>query len=337
MSIWRSLLCASVLVSCGGGHRPPARTTAPRSPRPGWGARIALSIDLRADQPLVDFPVPIRITPDRVDLGRIASDGHDLRFTDRAGVDLPFEIESITPTRGAVLWVRVPRLEGASGPTRLTMYFDNPKAPYLAAREVRTVWRAGFAGVFHCVEDGVDWSPSEDATGSVGTNPAEGVFGEALYFGTKKLDALTATTAALAGDRTLCAWVRPDGVEGTARIAGAAGFALDRVRAGLRCNDAAAANALATDAWRYACCVHHAGVDTIFVDGIPSGTRGRSRDTAPATAFEIGGAPKDPPAKRFAGIVDEVRLSSVARDASWLAAETATRGNVVTFGPVENL
>jgi hypothetical protein len=338
VSTWRSSRCASaiaavVLGACGGGTK--TRAAAKHSPRPGWGARVALAIDVHAERPLADFPVPIRITPDRFDLKRMAADGHDLRFTDSAGVDLPFEVESLTASHGALVWLRVPVL--AAGPTRLEMYFDNPSAPYLAESETHTVWRAGYAGVFHCTEDGVDSSPAGAATGVVGTNPAEGVFGEAFYFATKKVDALTATLAPAAGDRTLCAWVRPDGIEGIARIAGAAGFALDRDRGGLKCNDAMAPNALAVDTWRYACCVHHAGFDALFVDGVAAGRPGRSPDKAPATAFEVGGRHEDAPAKRFAGVIDEVRVSNVARDASWLTAEAAAKGDIVTFGAIEDL
>lgn len=337
VSTWASsrFVSASVVVlaACGGGTK--THATATHSPRPGWGARVALAIDVHAQRPLVDFPVPIRITADRFDLKRIAADGHDLRFTDSAGVDLPFEVESMTPSHGALVWVRVSAL--AAGPTRLEMYFDNPNAPYLAESETRTVWRAGFAGVFHCVEDGVDSSPAGAATGVVGTNPSEGVFGEAFYFATKKLDALTATLAPATGDRTLCAWVRPDGIDGVARIAGVAGFALDRDHGGLKCNDATAPNALAVDTWRYACCVHHGGFDAVFVDGVAAGRPGRSSDKAPAAAFEVGGRHEDLPEKRFAGVLDEIRVSNVARDPAWLAAEAATKGDVVTFGAIENL
>jgi hypothetical protein len=53
--------------------------------------------------------------------------------------------------------------------------------------------------------------------------------------------------------------------------------------------------------------------------------------------FEVGGAHGDVPAKRFAGAIDEVRISSVARDPAWLAAEVATRGDVVGFGAIESL
>jgi len=308
---WRSSRCVSAIVLAACGGHAGTHGAAKHSPRPGWGARVAIAIDVHAQQPLADFPVPIRITPDRFDLKRIAADGHDLRFTDSAGVDLPFEIESLTPSHGGLVWLRVPML--AQGPTRFEMYFDNPTAPYLAEGETRTVWRAGFTGVFHCIDDGVDSSPAAAATGVVGTNPAEGVFGEAFYFATKKLDALTATLAPAAGDRTLCAWVHPDGVDGVARIAGVTGFALDRDRGGLKCNDAVAPNALAVDTWRYACCVHHAGFDAVFVDGVAAGRPGRSPDKAPAAAFEVGGRHDDPPAKRFA------------------------KGDVVTFGAIENL
>ena len=328
---WRSSRCASLVIATAcGGHA--AQPSARHSPRPGWGARVALAIDVHAQVPLDDFPVPIRITPDRIDPKRYASDGHDLRFTDDAGVDLPFEIESISASRGALVWLRVPHLAGA---TRLTMYFDNPKAPYLAAIESRTVWRASFVGVFHCVEDGVDSSPAEDATAVTGTNPAEGVFGPAFYFGTKKLDAITATIPKLADDATLCAWARADAVDGTARIAGSPGFAIDRDHGGVRCGQAVAPNALATDAWRYACCVRHAGMDMVVVDGVLTGKP--ARGSTAGTAFEIGGGHGELPAQRFAGSIDEIRVSNVARSPAWLAAETAARGDVVAFGAIEDL
>ncbi len=337
MFTWRSLLCASALVgACKPAHPAEAPSVvAKSSPRPGWRARAALAIDLHAAKPLVDFPVPIRLTPDRFDFKRIASDGHDLRFTDEAGVDLTYEIETITPSHGAVIWLRAPKLEAA--PTKITMYFDNPKAPFLAASESRAVWRAGFAAVVHCGEEGGDSSPREATTGVIGTNPAEGVFGGAYYFATKQLDAVAVTTEPLEGDRSMCVWVRPDRVTGTARIAGAKGFALDRVQAGLACGAAQAPSTLAVYSWTYACCVHHAGSDALFVDGLAAGTPGAAKDAAPDTAFEAGGAHTDKPAKRFAGMLDELRISHVARDPAWLAAEVAARGDVVAFGPVENL
>lgn len=296
---------------------------------------MALSIDLKATKPLLDFPVAIRLTPDRFDFKRIAANGHDLRFTDAANVDLTYEIETLTP-RGAVIWLRLPKVE-VGAVAKVTMYFDNPKAPYLDASESREVWRAGFAAVIHGIEEGGDSSPRDATTGVVGTNPAEGVFGAAYYFATKQLDAVTVKTEPLDGDRSLCVWIRPDTLEGKARIAGSTGFAIDRDRAGLRCGEATAPSSLAVYSWKYACCVHHAGRDALFVDGIATGEPGASKDTAPESPVEAGGAHGDKPAKRFAGMIDEIRISHLARDPAWLVAEVAERGNVVAFGAVENL
>ncbi len=337
MFTWRSLLCASALI---GACKPAPPSSAPgagphASPRPGWGARVALSIDLRATKPLLDFPVAIRLTPDRFDFKRIAADGHDVRFTDAAGVDLTYEIETLTP-RGAVIWLRLPRLEVAAV-TKVTMYFDNSKAPYLDASEGREVWRAGFAAVIHGIEGAGDSSPRDATTGVVGTNPAEGVFGAAYYFATKQLDAVSVKTEPLDGDRSLCMWIRPDSVEGKARIAGSTGFAIDREQAGLKCGEAIAPSSLAIYSWRYTCCVHHAGRDVLFVDGLATGKPGTSKDTMPDPTFEVGGAHGEKPAKRFAGMIDEIRISHLARDPAWLVAEVAERGNVVAFGAVEDL
>ena len=113
-----------------------------------------------------------------------------------------------------------------------------------------------------------------------------------------------------------------DGNAATCANGGTIGFAAD--------------DAATVDAWHAACCVHHGGVDSVFVDGVLVGKPARSV-VQPTTAFEVGGAHGELPAKRFAGTIDEVRVSNVARDPAWLAAEFATRGDVVAFGAIELL
>lgn len=292
---------------------------------------MELTIDLGAAE-LYDFPVPIQLTPDRVAPTSYALDGHDLRFTDRTGVDLPFDIEAISPRRGAVIWVRVPRL---AGPTGITMYYGSKDARTLDPAEARSVWKRGYTEVLHCVDESNDVSTRQNPTTTTNTNPADGVFGPALYFGSKQVDAVTSQLPALAGDRTLCAWVKPGSLEGQARIAGVKGFALDRDGTGVRCGNARAPNQLAVDRWANVCCVHQAGKDQLVVDGVPAGKPAASSGSIADRTFELGGGHGEPAAKRFVGAIDEVRVSDTARGVPWLLAETLSRGPVVTFGSPE--
>ncbi|HEY0254177.1 MAG TPA: DUF2341 domain-containing protein [Kofleriaceae bacterium] len=323
--------CASTLAlvaaACGG-HPTPKHI----SPRPGWTGRMQLQIDLGAAE-LFDFPVPVRLTADRLAPASYAVDGHDLRFTDESGVDLAYDIETISRQAGALIWVRVPRI---SGPTKLTLYYGSPDALVLDPNEAHSVWKRGFVHVLHCVDETNDVSPHQNATAATNTMPADGVFGPARYFATRQVDAVTSQLVPMTGDRTLCAWVKPDSIEGQTRIVGAKGFAIDREGSALRCGGALTQNVLAVNAWRDVCCVHRAGVDTLVVDGAPIGKPGRST-AGPDRTFELGGTHGDAAAKRFVGTIDEVRISDVARGLPWLVAESHTRAEIVTFGPPEKI
>ncbi|MFT3692197.1 MAG: DUF2341 domain-containing protein [Kofleriaceae bacterium] len=318
------MLCAA----CGAGHKGKPYV----SPRPGWSARMQLTIDLGAAE-LYDFPVPIRLSPERLAPASYAIDGHDLRFTDQTGVDLAYDIESITPQHGAMIWVRVPHL---AGPTKITLYYGSKDALLLDGSEARSVWKHGYTEVLHCIDESNDVSPHQNPTTTTNTNPADGVFGQGLYFGTSQVDAVTSQVPVMTGDRTLCAWVKPGNLDGQARIAGVKGFSLDREGAAVRCGAAIAKNVLAIDTWKNVCCVHHANTDALVVDGASVGKPTRSAGV-PDRTFELGGAHGEPAAKRFTGALDEVRVSDTARGLPWLMAETMTRGEVVTFGAPEKI
>jgi biopolymer transport protein ExbB len=326
---WRSSRCASAvvaiaLVACGGSK---PRHTAKRSPRPGWGARVELAIALPNAVPLEAFPVPIRLAPDHIDYARIARDGHDLRLTDASGVDVPYEIETFAPGKTSWLWVRLPRAE-PNLPTKLWLYFDNPRAPYLDPSESREVWIGRFAGVYHLTEDVADSSSNQNTTSPRGMTPSDGVIGPARFFSGKPADAITGALPAMQ-EVTACAWVRTESTTGTAVIVDAGGVELAREGTGVRCGGAAAANVFVHDRWRYVCCVARGGTATVFVDGVPSTRTGRLR-TGRTTKLAIGAAP-------WAGAIDEVRVSNVARDADWLGSERASVGDVVKFGAIQNL
>jgi hypothetical protein len=328
---WPSSACASAvvaLVACGANHHAaPAGTSASR--RPGWAARVDIAIKLPNASVLTEFPVPLRLTRERVDFARIASDGHDLRFTDSNGVDVPFEIERFDARKVTWVWVRLPRVEPGRD-TRLMMYFDNPKAPYLEPSEARTVWGAELAGVYHLDDTIDDSSPAQSATSGTGMSPADGIVGPAHYFAGKPIDDITSTTAALpSAQHAICAWANTDqiGAGRSVMLAGYATFALLRQGADARCGSAAAANAFAIGTWRQVCCVHAGNVDQIYVDGVPAAKAPAAHEDAGGTLHIGGGS--------WIGVIDEVRVSRVAPSADWIATDhAAMTTDVATFGAV---
>ncbi len=222
------------------------------------------------------------------------------------------------------MWVRLPRVEPGRE-TRLVMYFDNPKAPYLASSEARTVWRADFVGVYHFDDPIDDSSPRQSPTSGTGMSPADGIVGPARYFA-KPIDLVTSQTAALPAERTLCAWAATDQIgAGSVTLAGYQGFAITRGGADAHCGPAIAANAFAIGAWREVCCVVAGGATTLYVDGVPSKS---ARGGATAVGKLHIGA-------HWIGVIDEVRVATVARDADWITADhAAMTGDVAMFGHV---
>lgn len=129
-----------------------------------WSYRSPIVID--ADQVsgtefLGGFPVLINST--NADWKTVAnggyvaqSDGGDILFTDSGGGRIPHEIESYTPTTGALLaWVRVPALHPTSD-TTIYMYYGND-AGGLSESNKTGVWQVNdYAAVYHFGETVTD-------------------------------------------------------------------------------------------------------------------------------------------------------------------------------------
>ena len=100
-----------------------------------------------------DVPVPLILTPDRVDYSAIRRDGMDLEISDvETDEVLPFEIEEWNPDGESVLWVRVPQIDpGPAGATIRVTYGRWDAGETYAPQEV---WSNGYVAVYHFAEDG---------------------------------------------------------------------------------------------------------------------------------------------------------------------------------------
>jgi hypothetical protein len=100
-----------------------------------------------------NFPLLVRLTAENFPFDKARDDGGDIRFMDRTGRDLPFEIErwdSRVPA--AAVWVLVPHVAGKSADNVITMYWGNPLS---VPRSSGPAVFGGFAMVLHL-------SPSSD-------------------------------------------------------------------------------------------------------------------------------------------------------------------------------
>src|SRR5665647_3081593 len=102
------------------------------------------------DVALDDFAALVVIDATKIDYGLTAPDGDDLRFFDRDGTPLDFEIDEWDPAGTSCVWVRVPRIDASSDTDFIYMHYGDPA---LAASEnPAAVWSTHTA-VWHLAQD----------------------------------------------------------------------------------------------------------------------------------------------------------------------------------------
>ena len=114
---------------------------------------------------LADFPVLVRISPERLPGFSYAvceRSGADISFALGDGTLLPHEVDTWNEHGESLAWVRLPKL---SSGTTFHMYWGDPNPPAVTSSDV---WSAGYAGVWHLGEAGAGGtSTNSTANGSV--------------------------------------------------------------------------------------------------------------------------------------------------------------------------
>ncbi len=115
------------------------------------------------------------------------ADGGDLRFTDATGtVELPFEIEAWNPSGASFVWVQVPEITGQE--TAIRAYWGRAAATMPAYTSDGTTWTNGYVAVYHLNEaDGTVYDSTtnhNDSSSVVGDvlRGQEGAVGPAYQF-----------------------------------------------------------------------------------------------------------------------------------------------------------
>lgn len=330
-----------------------------------WNYRKSIVIDhnyVSGSSNLTNFPVLINLGSDSDLAARALSNGYDLVFTSSDGTTkLSHEIDKFTSATGDLqAWVKVPTLNATSD-TQLYLYYGN----YAATNQANAtdVWTGnGYAGVWHLSQ-----SPGATApqfTDSLGVNHGTGtvlVAGDQLackidggidfassndWISMPNGSALRPT-----GAMTASAWIKINSYSGSGRIFSKQGGTSARAwNLGLESTDSSISFGVATNAstmisassaahpstgtWVYAVGVFEPSTAVrVYVDGSESGTNTTS---IPASQFSNNGfGPRIGMSVNntgdFNGQIDEVRLSSVARSADWIATEYANQNVPTTF------
>ncbi len=317
-----------------------------------WTRRIPITVPsgtVAAD--LADHPLLVQLTS--ADLAANAQpDGDDIRFTAADGVTpLAHEIEAFDAATGALTaWVLVPTVSAAAD-TTVHLSYGAADAP--DQQDHRATWPAEVRAAWHLARDPAGSAPRlDDATANnhdglsagamVGGDLVAGAAGPAIDFDGVD-DHLRADPfdVAGAGALTVSALVRLDGLVGESRVVakaadgssrivelavGPAGeligrLSLDGVVAEL------SAGTVPTGSWHHLAMTWDGAQQRLFLDGVEIGVQpatGRL-DADPTMPVTIGGLATG--AGPLDGLVDEVRIETVARPAAWLDAVQANLRN----------
>ncbi|MEM7298244.1 MAG: DUF2341 domain-containing protein, partial [Bacteroidota bacterium] len=298
---------------------------------------------------LTDFPVLISFTDAQLastgNGGNVEStNGYDIRFTYQDDVSfLDHEIEYYDETTGEyVAWVRLP-VFSATENTVLEMYYGNS----LVTTDPSTtgVW-VDYHVVFH-MSDNDDSSPNGyNGTIQAGATDieADAIAGRSQFFDGNDVFQISNSMPELNTEFTISMWMKTDNISNNARLfhddSGGQGYALslgDGSAGNLRSFQRGfpgagiidAVNTLSQDTWYHLNLV----VDRtnfhriIYVDGA-SDISDLSDNSASTWQTHTGtngnvtlGGEDNTALRRHIGNFDEVRVSSVVRDADWIASE----------------
>jgi hypothetical protein len=101
-------------------------------------------------QDVEKIPILVRLTKDNFVFEQALIDGNDVRFEDPDGTHLDFSIERWSPLqKAAEIWVKVPKVFGASKADYITMYWGKSAAPNVRNSPVVFDTSEGYLGVWH--------------------------------------------------------------------------------------------------------------------------------------------------------------------------------------------
>jgi biopolymer transport protein ExbB len=312
-----------------------------------WSARRALTINTAdsgagVKQTQSDVPVLIRLHTGNFDFAGASLDGSDLRFV--AGDDktpLSFQIEKFdSAAEQALIWVRVPRVEGGKDKQTIWLYSGNENAT--VASDGKAVYTSGYMLAQHYAEASgaaLDSSPAAIASGAFSaTRTAGGVIGAGLKFDgaqTLAIPAAPKLVYSAATGMTVSVWVKPalsGQTSGLLRAGSTLTLALDGGK--LRARSAGATVAgpdVPISGWSLLSVTLGGGKLTLYLNGVEVGVAAATAADA-ALDFTIGTG--------YKGELDELDISSVVRSADWLRLAAMTQGpdsdKVIQAGEAES-
>jgi len=302
-----------------------------------WGYNRIITIESDyVDTDLLNFPVMVLI-PNSI--GQYCDDGNSIRFLDMNNVTTYYyEIDEWNASGDSYIWVNVTGVQSDSD-TQFLMYYNNTGAS--DAQDAANTWDDYFVGVWH-MHDGNDSSGNGNtgidrnvSDGNAIANITTGKMGSAkdLELDDQQYLNVSHATSLNLNDSTLEAWINMESISADMDIfdktlaSQTLRFFFDQPADRLVFEVASSGQALgntsdlgSTSTWFYCAGTRDrlpgSELITLYINGTISGTPSASIDEDATNNVELilGGT------ENFDGILDEMRISNVARNASWLNA-----------------
>ena len=323
----------------------------------GWDYCREITIDpSKIDNNLPNFPVAVMLSSSNFDYTKAQEDGADIRFTQSDGetlIDFEREIHSIS-TDSYVYHVEIPTVSSsAAASTTFYMYYGNSGASDAAATS--TVWDSNFTLVTH-MKDDPDASSITDSTinnndGTKTNVPLEvdGKIGKAQDFtGSNDYVTITATSSL---NITVSMWIKmSEAMSGIALsktiitdpwleyrglITNAAGdpFQCQVVNDSGTSYVSDAAGSLETDTWTHLTMTFDGSTLKQYQNGSQISTKDVSGTVRDLNAPIYFGIHRPTDQNNWNGMMDEVRISSIARSAAWIKASyNSENDSLLSYG-----
>jgi hypothetical protein len=303
---------------------------------------------------LVDFPVLINLSTLNFNYSRARMDGLDLRFMDSDDVtELRYHIEDWNTSGASYIWVNVTSIDGSSDTDFIWMYYGN-----LAATNVQDeggTYDDNFSAVWHLNETGT--GIRHDTTQYSKDGIPGGYDGDEAVFG--KIDGADEFDGANDGldipnsgsmneqEVTLEAWVYPHDTVSERWIISkfldmsdkdySLGLINNQVHIWYEVSDSAYHGYygnVTNNAWQHISVVYTSWDSyEVYLNGNFIGSDSGNIRASSNQNVSIGYSGPFYYDKYFDGIIDEVRISSVARSADWISAQYLSMNNsFITFG-----
>jgi len=316
---------------------------------------------------LTNFPALLSIQDNNLIISGACADkvyypngpNYDFAFYDpTTGGECYYQVESYNQTSGTLLvWVQIPTLTYASNKT-IEFYYGSktPTTTHNTAFYEKT-WASDYKGVFHfneasytgSITDGTAAGNTGTASSMTSTNLVTGKIGTAYSFNGSSTK-LTFSPISLTGTFTISAWINLSATGIDQKVMtnqAAAGGGTGGYKLGVFTNNEAESESgtavdrgssptppvFGTGAWHYVQGVYNGSSLSTYVDGAQYAVLSTTNNPSSTTAYYIG-AGEGGAQYYFNGIIDEARVSNVAKSADWIKAEYVDQNAPASFTTV---